>query len=91
MLLLCISGHCFKIFRRSSRAHTINAFMGRLIWFGERGWLRRVLGHPALGVFRWPFSRIVPLEPLCGVLCPDESGEWLEKAESKNFKVTNKF
>ena len=32
MLELCISGHAFKIFRRSSLAQIINAFMGRLIW-----------------------------------------------------------
>ena len=31
MLELCISGHAFRIFRRSSLAQTINAFIGRLI------------------------------------------------------------
>ena len=44
MLELCISGHCFRICRRSSLAHTMNAFIGRLICgllgsdlsFGER-------------------------------------------------------
>lgn len=31
MLELCMSGHAFRIFRRSSFAHTMNAFMGRLM------------------------------------------------------------
>ena len=31
MFELCISGHAFRIFRRSSFAQTINAFIGRLI------------------------------------------------------------
>lgn len=31
MLELCISGQAFKIFLRSSLAHTMNAFIGRLI------------------------------------------------------------
>lgn len=32
MLELCISGHAFRIFLLSSLAHTINAFIGLLIW-----------------------------------------------------------
>lgn len=32
ILELCMSGQAFNIFRRSSRAQTINAFIGRLIW-----------------------------------------------------------
>jgi hypothetical protein len=40
MLLLCMSGHALSILRRSSRAHTMNAFIGRLMWFGERPPLR---------------------------------------------------
>lgn len=31
MFELCISGHAFNIFLRSSLAHTMNAFIGRLI------------------------------------------------------------
>ena len=31
MLELCMSGHAFKMARRSSRAHTMNAFIGRLM------------------------------------------------------------
>lgn len=31
MFELCISGQAFKIFLRSSLAHTMNAFIGRLI------------------------------------------------------------
>jgi hypothetical protein len=31
MLELCMSGHALNILRRSARAHTINAFIGRLM------------------------------------------------------------
>ena len=31
MLELCMSGQALRIFRRSSRAHTMNAFIGRLM------------------------------------------------------------
>lgn len=31
ILELCISGHALSILRRSSRAHTMNAFIGRLM------------------------------------------------------------
>ena len=32
ILELCMSGQALRIFRRSSRAQTIKAFMGRLMW-----------------------------------------------------------
>lgn len=42
MLELCMSGQALRIFRRSSRAQTIKAFMGRLMW-----------GFPSVSFFAW--------------------------------------
>lgn len=64
MLLLCISGYAFKIFRLSSRAHTMNAFIGLLIWFGDLACGR--------GVATSLVTDVLP-----GVLLPLEFGEQL--------------
>lgn len=34
MFELCMSGQAFRILRRSSRAHTMKAFIGRFTWGG---------------------------------------------------------
>lgn len=70
MLLLCISGQAFNIFLRSSRAQTMKAFIGRLMWFGDLAGMRA--GIPS----------VTTAPP--GVLLPEEPGEWLVKADAAN-------
>lgn len=77
MLLLCISGQDLRIFLRSSRAQTINAFIGRFMWFGDFAVRRSD-----------PLSLLIPAP---GDVLSDDAGEWLVNADAKKKTIEINF